>query len=85
MFFTNPESTNLQFFFTKFYVLFLRVSFSVMINSYIGIFDRNRKLLPCRKTKQRNFREKICSFVISELVKTCDELDLCLESAVDVS
>ena len=35
-----------------------KVSFSVMINSYISIFDLNRKLLPCRKITQRNFPEK---------------------------
>ena len=34
------------------------MSFSDVINSYIGIFDRNRKLLPFSKTKQRKFREK---------------------------
>jgi hypothetical protein len=45
-----------------------------MISSYIGIFDLNRKLLPCRKTEQRKFREK--KVVDSGIVKTCDELDL---------
>ena len=59
-----------------------QVSFSVMINTYIVIFDRNRKLLTCRKTKQRKFHEKNCSFVVSEFVKTCDELDLSLVFSV---
>jgi hypothetical protein len=45
-----------------------------MINSYIGICDLNRKLLPCRKTKQRKLCEK--KIVASGIVKTCDELDL---------
>ena len=55
-----------------------KVPFSVMINSYIGILDINRKTpIPCRKTKQRKFREKkIRSFVDSGIVKICDELDL---------
>ena len=33
----------------------------------MGNFDLNRKLPPCRKTKQRKF-------VDSGIVKTCDEL-----------
>ena len=36
-------------------------------------FYINRKLLPCRKTEQRKFREK--KFVDSGIVKTCDELN----------
>ena len=40
---------------TKFYVSFIggcKASFSAMTNTYsIGIFDLNRKSLPCRKTK----------------------------------
>ena len=75
MFFTNPESTN---FFHKILCFIClegcKVSFSVMINSFIGIFDHNRKLLPCRKTEQRKFREK--NIVDSGIVKTSDELDL---------
>ena len=35
-----------------------KMSFSVMITIYIGIFDLKRKLLNCRKTKQREFCEK---------------------------
>ena len=31
-----------------------KVSFSVMINSYISNFDLNRKLLSCQKTKQKS-------------------------------
>ena len=38
----------------------------------IGIFDFNRKLLPCGKTKQKIMK----FFVDSGIVKTCDELDL---------
>ena len=52
-----------------------KVSFSVLINSYIGIFYLKRKLLSCRITKQRNFREKN-SQIRTAIVKTCDELDL---------
>ena len=52
------------------------MTFSTMMNSYIAIFDLNRKLLPCIKTKQRKFREKFRRFVVSGIVKTCDELDL---------
>ena len=55
------------------------MSFSVMINSYIGIFNLNRKLLPCRKIKHENFVEKIRRILDSGIVKTCDELDLCDE------
>ena len=51
-----------------------KVSFSVTMNSYIGIFDLIRKLLPCRKTKQRYFWEK--KIVHSGIVKTFDELNL---------
>ena len=51
------------------------MSFSDMINSFIGFFDLNRKLLSWRKTKQRKFREKNRRFVDSGIVKTCDELD----------
>ena len=60
--FTNPESR--IFFSRNFMFHFLegckacKVSFSVMINSYIGIFHLNTKLLPCRITKQRKFLEK---------------------------
>ena len=71
----------LRNFFAKFYVSFFRrlqSVFSVMINSYIGMFDLNRKLLLCRKTKQRKFREKNSKIRRSGIVKTCDELDLCL-------
>jgi hypothetical protein len=53
-----------------------KVSFSVMINSYIGMFDLSRKYLPWKKTKQRKFCEKNSRFVVSEFMKTCDELDL---------
>ena len=49
-----------------------KVSFCV-ISAFLYL---NRKLLPCRKTKQRKFREKIRRFVYSGIVKTCDELDL---------
>jgi hypothetical protein len=49
------------------------VSFPVMINSYIGIFDLNRIVLPCRKKKKCG---KIRRLVDSGIVKTCDELDL---------
>ena len=38
------------------------VSFSVIINIYIGIIHLNRKLLSCRKTKQRKFDEKTHRF-----------------------
>ena len=47
-----------------------------MINSYIGMFDLNQKLLPGRKTKQRKFGEFFCRFVDSRIMETCDELDL---------
>ena len=50
------ESWMYDFFLQNFMFYFLqgcKVSFSVTINSYIGIFDLNGKLLPCRKTKQR--------------------------------
>ena len=52
------------------------MSFSDIINSYIGIVDLNRKLPPCRKTKQRKFREKFRGCVDLGIVKICDELDL---------
>ena len=48
---------NLQFFSRNFMFHFLegcKVSFSVMINSYIGIFHLNRKLLPCAKKKKKS-------------------------------
>ena len=48
---------NLRIFFTEFYVSFFRGLQSVSF-CYIGIFELNRKLLPCRKTKQRKIREK---------------------------
>ena len=47
-----------------------------MINSYIGMLDLNRKLLPCRKTKQRKSGDFFWRFVDSRIVETCDELDL---------
>ena len=56
------ESWIYEFFSQNFHFHFIegsRVSFSVM---YIGIFDLNRKLLPCRKTKQRQFHEKFRRF-----------------------
>ena len=59
--FTNFVSTNLQIFSRNFRFHFLegwKVSFFVMITSYIGIFYLNRKLLPCWKIKQRKFCEK---------------------------
>ena len=59
-FFTNPESTNLRIFMFHF-LKGCKVTFCVMINSYIGIFYLNRKLLPCRKTKQRKFCGKFSS------------------------
>ena len=53
---------NLRFFFTKFYGSILegcKVSFSVIINSYIDIFDLNRKLLPnAEKQNKENFVKK---------------------------
>jgi hypothetical protein len=49
---------------------------NIKMAPYIGIFDLIRKLLPCRKTKQRKFREKFRRFVDLGIVKTCDELDL---------
>ena len=59
MFFTNPESMNRIYESTNFFIRncmfhFLedcKVLFSVMENSYIGIFDLNRKLLPCKENK----------------------------------
>jgi hypothetical protein len=47
------------------------VFFSVMTNIYIGIFYLNRKLLPCRKTKQSKKK-----YVDSGIMKKCDEIDL---------
>ena len=59
MFLKNPESKNLfREILGLIFIEGCKMSFSVMINSYMGIFDLNRKLLPCRKTKQRKFREK---------------------------
>ena len=75
MFFTNPECTNFShkilclIFFRE-----LQRVFSVMINSFFGFFDHNRKLLSRRKTEQRKFLEK--KFVDSGIVKTSDEFDL---------
>ena len=46
-----------------------------MIDSYIGIFDLNRKLV--EKQSKENFVKKNRRFVYSGIVKTCDELDLC--------
>ena len=73
MFFTNPESTNLQFFLQNYMVRFLegcKMSFNVMINCCSGIFE-NFYLV--EKQNKENFMEK---FVDSGIVKTCDELDL---------
>ena len=53
-----------------------KVNFSFMINSYNGIIDLNRKLLPCRKTKKVSWK-KFVNSLDSGIVKTCDELDLC--------
>ena len=48
MFFTNPESTNQRFFFTKFYVSFLRGQQSVFFcNNY------DKHLQPVRDIKKR--------------------------------
>ena len=68
---TNTSLTNNEFItcFSRIYDFFSRnfmlhflegskVSFSGMIDSFIGIFDLNRKLLLCRKTKQTKFCEK---------------------------
>ena len=43
-----------------------------MKNSSIGIFDLNRKLLPCRKQNKESFVKKFRKF---RNHKTCDELD----------
>ena len=53
------------------------MSFSVIMNSYIGIFDLNRNL---ERQNKENFVKKNRRFVDVGIVKTCDELDLCLQS-----
>ena len=56
------------------------MSFSVIMNSFIGMFDLDRNFLPCKKTKNKeNFMKKIRRFVDSAIMKTCDELDLSLD------
>ena len=52
MFFTNPESKNLRFFFSRNFMFSFsqglqipEMSFSVMISRYLGTFDLNTKLL----------------------------------------
>ena len=68
---------NLRFFFHKILCSIFRglqcVLFCYDKQLYIGIFYLNRKILPCRKTKQIKFCEK--KIVDSGIVKTCDELD----------
>ena len=67
MFFTKPKSTNLLLQNFMFQCLEgCKMSFSVFINSYIGIFYLDRKLLPCRKTKPTKCRERNCRFRNSE-------------------
>ena len=51
---------NVRFFSWNFEFLYLEgcnVSFSVMINRYIGMFDFNRKLILCKKTKRKILRK----------------------------
>ena len=56
--------------------LFFRSALLLGTSEYIGIFDPYRKLQPYRKTKQQKICEKNRRSVVSEFVKTCDELDL---------
>ena len=76
MFFTNPEPTNLRFFFTKIYVPFFRglqsVFFSYDKQLYRHFCSQLKTSIFCRKAKQRKIRR----FIDSGIVKTCDELDL---------
>ena len=72
MFFTILESTNPRFFSQSFKFLFLegcRVSFSIVINSYFGIFQLNRK--SCQKTKQRSV---FLNPIFSNLNSNCSNL-----------
>ena len=53
------------------------MSFYAMIDSFIGIFDLNRKLLPLRKIQQKKIGEKILSIRSFRICgKKCDESDL---------
>ena len=66
---------NLRIVFTKFlcFIKDCRVSFSLTINRYIGIFDLNRKLVPCIHTvrKSRNVtgqnRSPILQYVVLKM------------------
>ena len=53
---------------------------------FSNIFDLNRKILPCFKREQENFRAKnswTLGFVDSEFVKTCHMIDVCLNDIAD--
>ena len=76
MFFTNPRffSRNVK------YVSFLvgcKVSFYVMIYSYIGIFYLKKNFYLVEKQNKENFVKKLRRFVDSGIVKSCDEHNLC--------
>ena len=64
MFFTNPEST---IFSTKFYVSFFqRAAKALQSDKQVNVEKQNKDI----------FVKKIRRFMYSEIVKTCDELDL---------